>query len=59
MKYRKPSPAEKFGALLGLLFIGLRLCGEIEWSWVAVTAPVWGTFLSACVVTAIVDYKKH
>lgn len=24
---------------------GLRLCGCIAWSWWAVTAPLWGTFL--------------
>jgi hypothetical protein len=28
--------------LLGLLFIGLKLTGYIDWSWVYVTMPFWG-----------------
>lgn len=30
--------------LLGLLFIGLKLTGFINWSWWWVTAPLWGGF---------------
>ncbi len=30
---------------LSLLFIGLKLTGHINWSWLAVTAPIW---LSIC-----------
>ena len=29
-----------FGAL-GILFIGLKLTGHIDWSWLWVTAPLW------------------
>lgn len=28
--------------LLGLVFITLKLCGVIDWSWWWVTAPFWG-----------------
>lgn len=28
--------------LLGVLFIGLKLTGYINWSWWWVTAPFWG-----------------
>lgn len=28
--------------LLGLLFVGLKLTGFIDWSWWWVTAPFWG-----------------
>lgn len=28
--------------LLGLLFIGLKLGGVINWSWWLVTLPIWG-----------------
>lgn len=28
-------------ALLGLLFVGLKLTGHIEWSWWLVTLPFW------------------
>lgn len=27
--------------LLAVLFIGLKLTGEIDWSWVLVLAPIW------------------
>jgi Flp pilus assembly protein TadB len=30
--------------LLFLLFLGLKLCGVIAWSWWWVTAPLWGGF---------------
>ena len=32
--------------LLGILFIGLKLGGVIDWSWVWVLAPFW---IGACV----------
>jgi hypothetical protein len=28
--------------LLGVLFVGLKLTGYIDWSWWWVTAPFWG-----------------
>lgn len=28
--------------LLGILFVGLKLAGVINWSWWWVTAPFWG-----------------
>lgn len=31
-----------FLSLLGLLFIGLKLGGAINWSWWWVLAPLWG-----------------
>lgn len=31
----------KPGTLLGVLFIALKLCGVISWSWWWVTAPFW------------------
>ena len=31
-----------FSGLLGILFIGLKLAGYIDWSWWWVTAPLWG-----------------
>jgi hypothetical protein len=30
-----------FGWLLGLLFIALKLTGQIAWSWWLVTMPIW------------------
>ena len=34
--------------LLGILFVGLKLTGFIDWSWALVTLPFWG--LSALLV---------
>jgi hypothetical protein len=31
-------------ALLGVLFVGLKLTGHITWSWWWVTLPFWGGF---------------
>lgn len=33
-----------FLGLLAILFITLKLCGVISWSWWWVTAPLWGGF---------------
>jgi hypothetical protein len=30
--------------LLGILFIGLKLTGYIDWSWLWVLAPFWAPF---------------
>ena len=31
-----------FWGLLGILFIGLKLGGVINWSWLWVLSPLWG-----------------
>ena len=41
-----------FGAMF-LLFLGLKLCGVIQWSWWLVTIPLWGG-LALIVIVAIV-----
>ena len=33
-----------FCGALGVLFIGLKLAGIIDWSWLWVTAPLWVGF---------------
>jgi len=30
-----------FAGLLGIVFIVLKLCGEITWSWIWVLSPLW------------------
>ena len=47
-----------FLSSLALLFIALKLCHVIDWSWLWVTAPLWGPFAlvaacGACVVAVI------
>lgn len=32
----------RFLTLLGLLFIGLKLAGFVDWAWWVVLAPIWG-----------------
>lgn len=42
-KGRKSGGVGFFG-LLGLLFIGLKLAGLIDWEWWVVLSPLWGSF---------------
>lgn len=42
-----------FASLLTLLFIGLKLMGYIQWSWVWVLAPTWIVFLLAFILTFV------
>lgn len=39
--------------LLGVLFIALKLCGVIGWSWWWVTAPFWGGFALVMLIILI------
>ena len=40
-----------FLGLFGLLFIGLKLTGAIEWAWIWVLAPFW---IVALLIVAVV-----
>lgn len=40
-----PAPSFPLFGILGLIFIVLKLCGTIDWSWWWVLAPFWGVFL--------------
>ncbi len=42
MSENKKSSGVSFFGLLGLMFIGLKLGGVINWSWWWVTSPLWG-----------------
>lgn len=39
--------------LLGVVFIVLKLCGVIDWSWWWVTAPIWIPIVLVFVIIAI------
>lgn len=41
MKNENESRGVKFADLLLILFIGLKLAGVINWSWVWVLTPMW------------------
>ena len=43
-----------FPGLLTVLFIGLKLTGNITWSWVWVLSPLWISFALFLVIAAIV-----
>lgn len=40
--------------LLGVLFVGLKLTGYIDWSWWWVTAPFWGGLAVVGVILIVV-----
>lgn len=55
---KKQSVSSSSGAttlgLLGVLFVGLKLTGYIDWSWWWVTAPFWGGIaLVGCILLVI------
>lgn len=39
--------------LLGVVFVTLKLCGVIDWSWWLVTLPFWGVFALLLAVLAV------
>jgi hypothetical protein len=39
--------------LLGVLFVGLKLTGHIDWSWWWVTLPFWGGFVIVLLILVI------
>lgn len=48
-----------FFTLLGVLFIGLKLVGTIDWPWWVVLAPIWGPLVLAIVfIVLYVAYAK-
>ena len=48
--------------VLGVVFVTLKLCGVIDWSWWWVTAPFWGglVFGVLCIgiITLVLMYVK-
>ena len=48
--------------MLGILFVGLKLTGYIDWSWWWVTAPFWGgvaIYLVVALITIACIIIKH
>ncbi len=44
--------------LLGIVFITLKLCGVINWSWWWVTAPFWGGAALAIILVLILLWAR-
>ncbi len=53
MNTQQATSSSSLAVLLGVLFIGLKLCHVIDWSWFWVTAPLWGGFALASTLFAI------
>ena len=43
-----------FAGLLFLVFLTLKLCKVIDWSWWWVTAPLWGPLAAAVLVMLVI-----
>lgn len=49
-----------FCGLLTIVFIVMKLCGVIEWSWLWVLSPLWiGTLISVVIILAVVAWVAH
>ena len=48
-----------FMSLLQLLFIGLKLTGYIDWSWIWVLSPTWGSIIVGIVGGLILYIANH
>ena len=46
------------GGILGVVFIVLKLCGVINWSWLWVLCPFWIPLIFAIIFLIIVWKKK-
>lgn len=42
--------------MLGVMFVGLKLTGYIDWSWWLVTLPFWGGAVVALVIILIAGW---
>ena len=51
MKYIAP--------LLTVLFIGLKLTGVIDWSWVMVVSPIWMPLVVVMVLYSILFFWQY
>lgn len=47
-----------FGVLLTIVFIVLKLCGVITWSWVWVLSPIWISVILVIIIVIIILFKR-
>ena len=48
-----------FAEALALVFIVLKLCGVITWSWLWVLSPIWISFMVVAVLAVIVLFLSR
>lgn len=55
------SSGNGFVGLLTVLFVGLKLTGYIEWSWLWVLSPLWISFVIWMVIVGVMIWfdLKH
>jgi len=59
MNARQSTGGISFAALLGTVFLVLKLCNVITWSWLWVTAPFWLPLAVAAVLYVIGKILIH
>ena len=47
---RKETVCGRFGELLAVMFIALKLTHQIDWSWWWILSPLWGAVVLAVVI---------
>ena len=48
-----------FFGMLALIFITLKLCGVISWSWLWVLSPLWIALTLGCVLVGLVFWTNR
>lgn len=59
MENEKSKSGTGFLGLLGLLFIALKLTGQINWSWLWVLSPIWIPFVILIIIAVIVGAVEY
>ena len=54
MEKKNVSGGMSFSSVLALIFIVLKLCGVINWSWVWVLSPIWITFIIGLIAIGVI-----
>lgn len=44
--------------ILGIIFITLKLCKVIDWSWLWVLAPLWGQLVLAIIIVLVLKIAE-
>ena len=48
-----------FSSVLTIVFIVLRLCGVISWSWIWVLSPIWiDVILTLIIIWIVLKFKR-
>jgi hypothetical protein len=54
MDNKNVSGGMSFSSVLALIFIVLKLCGVINWSWVWVLSPIWITLIIGLIAIGVI-----